>query len=102
MLYKLTWKDTDKPSPDYWLIITKSCDLVFRDATKKVKNDQFTLLALTSIKQYFNALTGKRPPAQIERLSKRIVVLGLLKFAKATSSILTDSQIDSILKRENI
>lgn len=85
-------------SPDYWLIITKSCDLAFRDPNnKKVKNSICTYLGIYSIKKHYELIKAKyfiKP--KIDYLS-RIVFAGILNFSQSSRSVSKPEHLNNLI-----
>jgi len=84
-------------SPDYWLIITKSCDLAFRDNQKKVKNDVCSLLGIYTIKKHFDLIKSKYFTKPKNDFLGRVVMAGVLKFSESTKSINKKEQLKELV-----
>ncbi len=88
----------DVNSPDFWLIITKSCDLVYRNGEKKLKNDGVSILGMFSFKKYFELIRKKYIIKPKTDYLGKIVIAGVLKFSESTKSITKKEQIDALIE----
>lgn len=84
-------------SPDFWLIITKSCDLAFRENEKKVKNDVCSLLGIYSLKQHVELIKKKYFSKPKNGFLSRVVVAGVLRFSEATKSITKSEHLENLI-----
>lgn len=87
--------DVDGIYPDYFIIITKSCDLVFRTGCIEVKGIIQTLplisfnLARKIFKRDFESLQ--------KSYRKRVLTLAVMKFSEVRNYITNSDQINSII-----
>jgi len=90
----------DNPlSPDYWIIISKSCDLAFRGEQKIISKRGITILPLLTFKLL--KLLFKKDLEKITKgIAGKIVILPLIDFSRATNSITKAEQIDPLIKDE--
>ena len=87
----------NEDSPDYWLVITKSCDLVFRNDAKKVKNDICSLLGIYSIKKQIELVKKKYFIKPKNDFLSRVVIAGVLKFSESTKSITKKDHLNDLI-----
>ena len=85
-------------SPDYWMIITKSCDLAFRNGIKKVKSDHFSLIPLITLRQIRIAIVEKYFKKPQNDFLGKIVLAGILKFSQSTKSITKPDHIKNLIE----
>ncbi len=84
-------------APEYWLIITKSCDLVFRTEKKEVKNNICTLLGIYSLKKHLQLIKKKYfTPPKNDYLA-RIIIAGVFRFSKSTKSIIKPNMLTELV-----
>lgn len=82
-------------SPDFWLIITKSCDMAFRGEEMVLKNRSLSLLPLLSFK-LLNKIF-KRDTSHILNFRKKIILLGLCGF-KQVAELIKPNQVEDLIK----
>lgn len=85
-------------APEYWLIITKSCDLVFRGDQKKVKNDVCALLGVYTLQKQLNLIKRKYFVKPKNGFLGRVVLAGILRFSESTSAITNTNHIDNLVE----
>ncbi len=93
-------EEGEDTSPDFWLVITKSCDLAFREHQKKTRNETFSILPLISMKILENSFS-KIFSSSISYEPKNILlvpVVGLVK--KFMLQKYKKDHIDSLLKNK--
>jgi hypothetical protein len=94
---KVGIKEDNPLSPDYWIIISKSCDLSFRKGQNIISRGGANLLPLLSFK-----LLKQLFKRDLEKITKgikgKVVLLPLVDFSKATNSIVNVEQIDALIK----
>lgn len=94
---KQTGVDT---SPDHWLIITKSCDLVI-DPQKQPSTTRrgiIKVLPLLSV-PVLNKIYGRDSLLLLERVQRKIVLVAVLPFLKGFKGMKAES-VDTLVKNE--
>jgi len=88
-------QDGDSYSPDYWMIITKDCDLVLSE-TGLPRKQNISLLPLFAIK-ILESLYYRDLRNSLSRLRNRIVIMAIWNFSKAFGKI-SRSHIDNLVR----
>lgn len=89
----------DETYPDYWMIITKNCDLTFTEPLKTRKGN-ISIVPIFALK-ILQKIYGKDLLNIISRLRMKLVFMAIWRLSKAFKlEKLKESQIDNLIKNK--